>query len=204
MKKILLIFLLLPLFSFAQIKTVWLDARFMKEPLRKLVVISQFYDEQVRGQVEENVISALEKKGIGAVSGDNILIYDSMYYYSTVERKLDSAGADGLLIVKMVEVRSTDMYILPQELIPPYAYNYYEYYSFYYYHDLPIISNPNYYRKPNMTFRIDVNLYQNKGDMIVWGGKTKALNPLEPEKAVKSLGKNIAKRMLSENVVSAE
>ena len=204
MKKIFLILLLLPLFSIAQVKTVWKDTRFLNEPLKKLMVFSQLYDDQLREQLEINVIAALEKKGVEGISSTKVFSYDSMYFYSTVERKLDSAGVDGLLIIKMVEERSTDMYILPQELIPPYAYNYYEYYSFYYYHDLPIISDPNYYRKPKQSFRIDMNLFQNKGDMIVWGGQTKTLNPLEPDKVIKSLGKKLTKKMLSEGVVTRE
>ncbi|RLD82281.1 MAG: hypothetical protein DRJ15_02040 [Bacteroidetes bacterium] len=204
MKKIFLILLLLPLFSFAQVKTHWKDARFLAEPMKNILVVSQFYDGEIRAQLEDIMIDALESKGIGAVAASSVLVYDSMYLYSTIERKLDSAGIEGMLIVKMIEERSTDMHILPQELIPPYAYNYYEYYSFYYYHDLPILSDPNYYRRPGRTFRIDAYLYQNKGDMAAWGGQSKSLNPLEPEKAIKKLGKSITKRMLQETVVEAE
>lgn len=204
MKKIFLIFLLLPLFSFSQVKTHWKDARFLAEPMKNIMVVSQFYNGEIRAQLEGFMIDALASKGIGAVAASTVLEYDSMYLYSTIERKLDSAGIDGILIVKMIEERSTDMYVLPEELIPPYAYNYYEYYSFYYYHDLPIISDPNYYRKPGRTFRIDAYLYQNKGDMAAWGGQTKSMDPLEPEKIIKKLGKSITKRMLQEAVVEAE
>jgi hypothetical protein len=202
MKKLFLLFILIPLFGSAQIKTVWKDTRFMKEPLKKVMVFSQFYNADQRLQAEENIVQALENKGIGAVSASSILIYDSMYYYSTLERILDSAGAEGLLIVKLIEERSTDLYIMPEEFIPPYAYNYYEYYSFYYYHDLPIISDPNYYRKPGRTFRIDIYLYQNKGDMAIWGGRSKQVDPLKPEKVIKSLGIKVTKKMLSEEVIS--
>lgn len=201
MKKLFLICLLLPLIGTAQITTHWKDARFLAEPMKNLMVMSQFYDNGLRAQVESNMVDALKDNGIEAVAASNVLIYDSMYLYSTLERKLDSAGIDGILIVKMLEERGTDMYVLPEELIPPYAYNYYEYYSFYYYHDLPILMDPNYYRKPGRTFRIDAYLYQNKGDMAAWGGKSKNLNPLEPEKAIKKLGKSITKRMLQEGVI---
>ena len=202
MKKLLFILILVPLFGSAQIKTVWKDTRFMQEPLKKIMVISQFYDADQRMQAEKDIIQALEGKGIETVAASSVLIYDSMYYYSTLERILDSAGADGLLIVKLIEERSTDLYILPEEFIPPYAYNYYEYYSFYYYHDLPIISDPNYYRKPGRTFRIDAYLYQNKGDMAIWGGRSKQVDPMKPEKAINSLGKRLTKKMLSEDVIS--
>ncbi len=204
MKKIFLLLIFLPAFSFAQVKTVWKDTRFLKAPLHKVVVMGQFFDKELRTQLETNVVEALQKKNIGAVAAQDVMIYDSMYFYSAVERILDSVGADGLLIIRMVNVRETDMFVMPQELIPPFAYNYYEYYSFYYYHDLPIIANPNYYRKPNLTFRIDANLYQNKGDMVVWGGQSKVLNPLDSEKVFKSLGKKITKRMMSEKVIRAE
>jgi len=40
--------------------------------------------------------------------------------------------------------------------------------------------------------------------MAAWGGQSKSLNPLEPEKAIKKLGKSITKRMLQETVVEAE
>ena len=148
------------------------------------------------------MVEALVNRGLEAVKASAVFRYDSMYYYSTMERKFDSCGVDGILIIKMIEERSTDMYILPEELIPPYAYNYYEYYSFYYYHDLPIIMDPNYYRKPGRTFRIDVYLYQNKGDMAIWGGQTKPVNPLEPQKAVGKLGKPVAKQIIKEGVVA--
>ena len=204
MKKLLLIFLLTPVFAFSQVKTIWKDGRFMQKPIEKIMVFSQFYNSEFRAEAETNMVEALEKKGISTVRASEVFLNDSMYYYSTMERKLDSCGADGIMIIKLIEERSTDTYIMPEELIPPFAYNYYEYYSFYYYHDLPIIMDPNYYRKPGRTFRIDVYLYQNKGDMVVWGGQSKQVNPLEPQKAIGKLGKSVAKQILKEGVVVTE
>jgi len=201
MKRLLLIFVLTPVLSFSQVKTHWKDARFLAEPVKKIMVFSQFYNNKFRAEAETNMIDAMEKKGISAVRASEVFVYDSMYLYSTMERKLDSCAADGIMVIKMVEERSADMYIMPEELIPPFAYNYYEYYSFYYYHDFPIIMDPNYYRKPGRTFRIDVYLYQNKGDMVIWGGQTKAIDPLEPQKVIGKLGKSVAKQIMKEGVV---
>ena len=194
-------FILIALSSFSQVKTVLKDARFLKEPLHKLVVVSQFVNHEQRQMAEESMVEALVNKGIDAVAAYDIFTYDSMNYYITLERKLDSAKVDGILVMKMVDARSTDMYVMPEESIPPYAYNYYEYYSFYYYNQLPIISDPNYYRRPNKTFRIDINLYQNKGDMIVWGGQSKAIDPLRPEKVIGKLGKKVVKSLLSQDLI---
>lgn len=200
MKRLLLIFILTPILSFSQVKTIWKDARFLQEPVKKIMVFSQFYNSEFRTDAETIMMDALVKRGLSAVRASEVFIYDSMFYYSTMERKLDSCGADGIMIIKMIEERSTDAYIMPEEVIPPFAYNYYEYYSFYYYHDLPIIMDPNYYRKPGRTFRIDVYLYQNKGDMAIWGGQTKPINPLEPQKAIGKLGKSVVKQIIKEGV----
>ncbi|MCD4723789.1 MAG: hypothetical protein K8R63_03030 [Bacteroidales bacterium] len=199
-----LLIVLLSLPGIAQVKTIWKDTRFLKEPMQKLLVIVQFNDRQLRESLEEGVLTAFRDRGISAVSGQGLLIYDSMFYYSTIERKLDSAEVDGMLILKMVDAESTDMYVMAPDVLPPYAYNYYEYYSFYYYHDLPVIIDPNYYRRPGKTYRIDVNLYQNKGDMISWGGQSKSFDPLMPDKLTKTLGKRIVKKLLSEKMISAE
>jgi hypothetical protein len=202
MRKLLLILFIIPFTGTAQVKTIWKDSRFLQEPIKNVLVVSQFYDNEFRHKVEADVIGAFYNKGIGAIAATEVMEYDSMFLYSTLERKLDSAAIDGILIIKLIEERSTDMYIMPEELIPPYAYNYYEYYSFYYYHDLPIISDPNYYRKPGRTFRIDIYLYQNKGDMAIWGGQSNQLDPLRLDKALKSFGKKLIKKLLAEDMIS--
>jgi hypothetical protein len=199
---LLIVFFCLP--GMAQVKMIWKDTRFLKEPMQKLLVIVQFKDRQLRESLEEGVLTAFRDKGISVLGGQGLLIYDSIFYYSTIERKLDSAGVDGILILKMVDVESTDMYVMAPDVLPPYAYNYYEYYSFYYYHDLPVIMDPNYYRRPGKIYRIDVNLYQNKGDMISWGGQSISLDPLKPDKVIKTFGKRIVKKLLSEKMISAE
>lgn len=189
--------------ALAQVTGTWLDARFMKKPMHNVLVVPQFIDNQQRVEAGDALVRAFSDKGVGAVPASGIIHYDSMYYYSTLERKLDSAGVDGILIIRLAEVRGTDMYILPGEAIPPFAYNYYEYYSYYYYHDMPIISDPNYYRKPGLSFRIDMYLYRNKGDMAVWGGQTRVVDPMKPVKSWDKMAKKIVKILRSEGLVSA-
>ncbi len=205
MKKILSIFigtLFISLMAGAQISPVWKDARFLKEPMKKIMVVSQFADPVYRQMAQDMLWSALTDKGYSAIPAYDIFAYDSMFLYSTMERKLDSAGVDGILIIKMIDAENTDLNIAPGDVIPPYAYNYYEYYSVFYYYDLPLISNANYYRKPGKKFRIDIYLYQNRGDMIVWGGQSNFVDPLNPEKAIKGISKKIVKNLRSEELIS--
>lgn len=188
--------------AFTQVKDVWKDTRFLKAPMSKVMIVSQFIDPDIRNESNASLAKAFSGKDVDHVLYEDLFLpYDSMYYYSTMERKLDSAGVDGILLVKMIETEQTDLNIAPGDVIPPYAYNYYEYYSFFYYHDLPIIIDPNYYRRPGKEFRIDIYLYQNRGDMVVWSGQTKNLDPLDPAKTIRSLSKKTVKKLLSEDMI---
>jgi hypothetical protein len=203
-KTYLLSFLLLQLCALpatAQLRTVWDDTRFLQEPMKKLLLIVQFHDKDLRGEASESLLKALSGKGIVMIDAYSMLHYDSMYRYSTLERKFDSAGVDGILIARLVDVRESDMYIMPGDVIPPYAYNYFEYYSFYYYNDLGIITRPGYYEKQGREFRIDLNLYQNRGDMIVWGAQYRLSSYAKTAKALSPVAKATAKALLSKKLV---
>jgi hypothetical protein len=203
-KKTYLLFLLLQLCALptmAQLSTVWDDTRFLQEPMKKVMLIVQFHDEGLREEASELLLKAIGDKGVGMMDAYCMLHYDSMYRYSTLERKLDSAEVDGILIARLVDVRESDMYIMPGDVIPPYAYNYFEYYSFYYYNDLGIITRPGYYEKQGREFRIDLNLYQNRGDMIVWGAQYRLSSYAKTAKALSPVAKATAKALLSKKLV---
>jgi len=177
------------------------DTRFLREPIEKVAVLTQIPDDSLLQSVESSILTALERKGIAAMSTRDFLIKDSVYRYSTLEREFKNNAIDGILIVKLVTIEISDQYIFPGDVLPPDAYNYYEYYSVYYYYDLPIITEPGYFAKENRTFRIDLNLYQNQGDMIVFSAQTPVFDPLSPEKITKSIGKKIAKILGSKEFV---
>jgi hypothetical protein len=203
-KKTCLLLFLLQLCAFsatAQLRTVWDDTRFLTEPMKKVMLIVQFQDEGLRTEAVELLLKAHGDKGVAIMDAYCMLHYDSMYRYSTLERKLDSAGVDGILIARLVDIRESDMYIMPGDVIPPYAYNYFEYYSFYYYHDLGIITRPGYYEKAGRNFRIDLNLYQNKGDMIVWGGQYMLSSYAKTAKSLWPMAKATAKSLLTKKLL---
>lgn len=185
----------------AQIMTIMEDTRFLKGPMENIAIITQIHDEQLRQDVGQSLVSAFHNKGVDAVNADDFMIPDSMFYYSTLEREFNSAGVDGILIVKIVDAEDADMYIYPGDVLAPDAYNYYEYYSVFFYYDLPIISAPAYYQREDIAFRIDFNLYQNKGDMIIWCGQSKQIDPNGLEKIIKGMGKKLVKTLVSNKLV---
>gem|GEM_PF-2663345 len=177
------------------------DTRFLREKMEKIAVLTQIPDDDLREKVEASILAGLEKKGVDAMSAGEFLIKDSTYLYGTLEREFKTNSIDGILIVKLVNIEITDMYIVPGDVLPPDAYNYFEYYSVYYYYDLPIIAEPGYLSRADRTFRIDMNLYTNSGDMIIFSAQTKLFDPQAPEKITKSIGKKIAKIVSSKEFV---
>lgn len=195
---ILLIALSLP--SFAQ-TVIMKDIRYLKNPMEKLIVLTQFPDDDLKELVENSIFNAFEKKGIAAVNASDLIDTDSATYYGTLEREFKNVGADGILIVKLINIETTDQYIFPGGVLPPDAYNYYEFYSVYYYYDLPILTDSGYMQRTDRTWRIDMNLYANKGDMIVLSAQTDLIDLAEPEKVTKSLGKKLAKIIRSDKTI---
>ena len=196
-----LVMLIIFLPATAQIKTIMEDTRFLKGPMENIAIITQINDEQLRHDVGQALVSAFLDKGVGAVDASDFIKLDSMFFYSTLEREFNIAGADGILIVKIVDAEDTDMYIFPGDVLPPDAYNYYEYYSVFFYYDMPIISVPEYYQREDIVFRFDFNLYQNKGDMIIWSGQSKQIDPNGTDKIAKGMGKKLVKILLSQKLV---
>lgn len=193
--------LMILMFSATSQTLIMKDTRFLREPIEKVAVLTQIPNEDLQLAVEGSILTALEKKGIAAMNAYDFLIRDSVYLYSTLEREFTNNAIDGILIVKLVAIEETDMYIFPGDVLPPDAYNYFEYYSVYNYYDLPIISEPGYLSRDNRTFRIDLNLYQNQGDMIVFSAQTPIFDPLDPDKIIKSIGKKTAKILGSKEFV---
>lgn len=196
-----LIMLIIFLPASAQIKTIMEDKQFLKGPMENIAIITQINDEQLRQNVGQSIVSAFLDKGVGAVNASDFIKLDSMFYYSSLEREFNTAGVDGILIVKIVDAEDADMYIFPGDVLAPDAYNYYEYYSVFFYYDQPIISVPGYYQREDKIFRIDINLYQNKGDMIIWSGQSKQLDLNRPEEIVKNMGKQLVKSLRSKKLV---
>jgi len=202
MKNLLFSFMLILMFVPAMAQTLIMkDTRFLREKMEKIAVLTQIPDDDLREKVEASILAGLEKKGVDAMSAGEFLIKDSTYLYGTLEREFKTNSIDGILIVKLVNIEITDMYIVPGDVLPPDAYNYFEYYSVYYYYDLPIIAEPGYLSRADRTFRIDMNLYTNSGDMIIFSAQTKLFDPQAPEKITKSIGKKIAKIVSSKEFV---
>ena len=201
MKSLLTATLVLYCFSALTQTVIMKDKRYVRDPMEKLVVLTQVPNDTLKELVEHSIFEAFQKKGIPFVNAYDLIRFDTTYYYSTLEREFKMAGADGILIVKLINIEISDMYIFPGDVLPPDAYNYYEYYSVYYYYDLPIVTDSGYMLRQDRTWRIDMNLYANKGDMIVFSAQTNTFDLAEPEKLIKSLGKKLAKIIISDGEI---
>ena len=202
MKRTIPILLLIIIHSVGLAQTVIKkDTRFLRDRMSKLALITQVPHDSLRGAVISSVMDAFEKKHIDIVNADAFVSPDSSTFYSTLEREFTENHVDGIMIIKIVDVGLTDMYIFPGDVLPPDAYNYYEFYSVYYYYDLPDIGVPGYLYRQDRRFRFDINVYANKGDMIVLAAQSSELQPMKDEKVVRSLGKKMAGILLSNRLV---
>lgn len=204
MKKIVFVLLasiLISSYGFTQVKTILKDTRFFDGPMEKVALITQANDESIRLDIESSFEEAFTKKKIDYTNAYDLILPDTLIFYSTLERLMYEAGTDAVLIVKLVDVELTDMYIIPGGVLPPDAYNYYEFYSVYFYYDEPLMKDSSYLIREDRTFRLDANLYQGKGDMIIWSVQSKPIDPADYEKTLKSFANKLAHGLISEKLV---
>lgn len=204
MKRIIIIYFFIYIWAIpseAQVSTILKDTRFFKGPLEKIAVITQVPDTSFRERLDSALAVAFNNKEILFVNTHELFPPDTLIFYSTLERELYEAGTDGVLIVKLIDVGLSDMYIIPGGVLPPDAYNYYEFYSVYYYYDLPLIGVPEYLERKDRTFRLDANLYQGKGDMIIWAGQSKIIDPTDCEDELNKFAQKLARILRSEKLV---
>lgn len=187
--------------GFGQMKSILKDTRFFEGPMDKITFITQVRDDAMRHYLESSLENSFTQKKVGHVNIYDLVRPDTIAYYSTLEREMYDAKVDGVLIVKLVDVELSDMYIIPGGVLPPDAYNYYEFYSVYYYYDLPAMSDSLYLQRTDRSFRLDANLYQGKGDMIIWSVQSSIIDIADYTKTFDSFTKKLAKGLISEKLV---
>ena len=108
-----------------------------------------------------------------------------------IKLKTDKFGLNGLIIVSLLDTRTTERYIggsgyqvmavHPSSIYPEYGYSLYDYYGYAY----STVYDPGYYETTTAYF-MEINLYDVESASLLWTGQTKTTDPdnLEEEAAI--------------------
>lgn len=113
-----------------EVTNTWKDPQHSSTPLRKVLVVGISNQASVRRAFEETFAKSLADAGVAAVPSYTLIAQDGQIAEDVLKKAVADAGADGVLITRMVG-RQTDLQVTPSPMPPPiygsrrYYYGYY-------------------------------------------------------------------------------
>jgi hypothetical protein len=110
----------------------WRDPQYQNGPVKKIMVVGISTQTSVRRIFEDTFAEILRANGVEAVPSHTLIVEDGQIAEERMRAAVEQAGADSVLITRMVE-RKTEVLITPAEpMLPTYGmmrHGYYGYYS---------------------------------------------------------------------------
>lgn len=153
--------------------------------VRKVLVVGVTRQASVRRVFEDEFAAQLRAAGVEAVPSYSILPEDGQAEQSRLEQAVREAGADGVLVTRLVK-QEQRLDVTPGSYRPPFGMGFYGWYS---------SAWIGYYEPPSV-YRYDVvtaetSLYSPPESKLVWSGTTETFSPKDVRKETAGFAKVI-------------
>jgi len=177
-------------------------------PFHKVVVFALMEDSSRSRSVEMAAVDQLQKNGVDAVPGFQIIDPSKKINMNTMEKQVASTGADAVMIYKVIALDKNMRYVPPTEYVmsdmddlswwddpfwgyyAPYPYHYWGYY----YPAYQVTVSPGYWTKYD-TYRVETVLYRTSDNRLVWTAISETYNPRNKSDLGQSLTKRLVKKL---------
>lgn len=175
----------------SQIETTWKVPAYAGKQFSKLAVIAVMKNHDESKAFEMAAVEKFSKAGMDAVPGFTFLGSDTLLPQDELEKRVETTGADGVLIFKIIAVDRTKTYIPPTSYavgteLPygdwwddpywgyytPYPYHYWGYW----YPAVQVIGTPGYWTT-NSTYQVETALYRTSDNKLVWTAMSGTYDP---------------------------
>ncbi|NEX22016.1 hypothetical protein G3480_17175 [Thiorhodococcus mannitoliphagus] len=156
-----------------RIASIWTDAT--DQPIRyhKLIVFGVTNSPKVRRAYEDNFVSGLREIGVKAEPGHAYVSDQALSLVVRMTEAVSKADADAIIITHLVTDEPDAQPPLPRLSRVPAHYRHLVPYFSQVYND---VCGPNYYADLE-ALRLETNLYDAKGERLVWSGRSEQLDP---------------------------
>lgn len=196
--------------SMTYITDTWEKQGFSGKKFSKLVVLAVAKDNMVgRRMAEDATVKELKANGINAVVSYEILPYgefdkdgdgkvdDPKEAEESIKAKMKDINADGVLVLKLKDVKSEQKYVQGSPAYIPT--NYYTPYYNYYFMSYDKVYSPGYY-VTNTDVYIESSVYDLQKNEMVYSLLSETVNPKSVGDFTKSFSKSLAKTMVDQKV----
>ncbi|HEX7811669.1 MAG TPA: hypothetical protein VF460_07150 [Burkholderiales bacterium] len=176
----------------------WRDPKYSGGPVTKVLVTGISNQASVRRAFEETFAQALTQAGVKAVTSHSLIPQDGQIEEDILKNAVEQAGADGVLITRMVG-RQTDIAMTPTPVAPS-AYGMRGHYTQFYatswngYYEPTVVQQFNYVLTETTLFRSDA-------PEPVWSGTARTLDPTDVRKATADFAKVVIAALKKEGLI---
>ena len=142
----------------------WKDENY-RGTIRKVVVIGIFKEPDTRKIFEDEFADRLKARGVEALASHKIIPDAELPDKEAVIGKIRKAGADSVLVTRVVDTETVKTYVPGETYIVP---SYYGYYGTYY----SYIYKPGYTVQEGYAYT-ETNLYGLGDEKLIWSGRSK-------------------------------
>ena len=156
------------------------------QQFKRVLIIGMSDNPAVRADFEDAMTAALNRDGVHAIPGHNILLRPpgSKMDPDYLKAQIKEHTIDAVVVTRLVGVKNETTYIPGQAYVP---YPYYNSFWGYYGHVYPVVYTPDYLRH-DKTVRVETSVYGTstpEGE-FVWTGLSETMNP-NPKKIDKAI-----------------
>jgi hypothetical protein len=177
-----------------QLVNSWQDPRFSGPPLKKIMVIGVTKQAGIR-RIRRRIRSATAGQGVQAVQSYTLIPEDGEVPKERVAQAVKESGVEGVLINRLVKVERQSQ-IYPGTYAAGPGVGFYGYYS---------ASWSGFYEPAQVyTYEqvtAETNLFEAKGDLLIWSGTTQTFAPSDIKKDTKQFVSLIVKTLVDKKLI---
>lgn len=179
------------------LQTSWDDPYYKGKRFNTLIILELSEQPEIRNVFESTTAAYFDKKGLKAIPSYTKMKSDTSFKYYQFEMKFDSLGVDAILVFRMLGTEEKETFVPdPGFVFPQYYFNYYTYYL----NNYNMIHAPGYIRTDKVV-KMEVSLYSNKGDMLVWTAHSSTFALDSTEEIAKSLAKKVYRELKHKKLI---
>jgi hypothetical protein len=187
-----LCFLLVSSCATTTLTAVWKDPG-VHGTIRKVVVVGTFRTSAIRNIFEDDFVKQLRAKGVDAVASYTLIPLDELPDRDLVMSKAKEAGADAILVTRLMGKRTVSTYVPGQPyVVPDYYYRWGPYYQYVY--------TPGYMAEEEYAYA-ETNIYNTSNNMLIWSARSETQLAGRRESTIESFVRTIVDRLSADKLI---
>ena len=176
------------------LKNSWRDPDYKGPPLKKVMVVGVSNQAATRRTFEDEFVKQLKADGVEGIQSYNFIPQDGKAEEAQVKQAVQKAGADGVLITRLVRI-DVNTQVAPAYPAAP-GMGFYGGYAGAWggYYDPPMVYQTD-------TLVVDTSLYGLNDSVLLWSGTTQTFAPTDIKKDIEGFAKVIIDALKKQKLI---